>query len=110
MSKLSTDLRKLIGAGSSVPRSWPLARFEAVVAEIKEEAIQKGLDQKPWIVITIAAAMTLGSPESVTSVARYLVETVPPNDVMAAVELAREVGVIGMAMNGVRTDAERDIC
>lgn len=110
MSKLSTDLRRLIGSKSSVLRHWPIASFEAVVAEIQEEATERGLDQKLWIVITIATAMRLGSPESVTAVAKHLVRTISPNNVTAAVEFAREVGVIGMAMNGVRTDALRDIC
>ena len=110
MSNLSTDLRELVGTNSSVLRCWPLARFEAVVAQIKEEAIGKGLAWKPWIVITIATAMTSGSPESVTTVARYLVKTIPPSDIMAAVEFAREVGVTGIAMNGVRTDALRHMC
>lgn len=109
MPKPSNNLRKLIGAKSSVLRCWPPATFEAVVAEIEKEATERGLDQKPWIAITIATVMTLGSPESVTAVAKHLVKTTPPNDVVAAVEFAREVGVMGMAMNGVWINARQEI-
>ena len=110
MSKLSAALRALIDVKSPQLPAWPLARFRAVVEKIEEEAEGRGLGANPWLAIVMAVSMTAGSHEPVAVVAQHITKTLPSGAAVKAAEFMREVGIICMAMNGVRIDAQRKIC
>lgn len=108
MSKLSADLRVLIDRTSPKPPTRPLKEFGALIAKMEEEATEKGLGQKTWIAMAMAVVMTASSSAPIAAVAHHVVKRLPSDEVLAAVEFMREVGIICMAMNGVRIDAQRE--
>lgn len=107
MAKLSPALKAQIGTVLSQQPAWSPAEFERVMEKIEQEAAGRGLARTSGLAIVMAVTMTAGSQKSMEAFSRYIVRTTPWSGITKVVEFMREVGIICMAMNGVRTDSGR---
>ena len=97
-------------ANSPPPPAQSPAKVKDVISRIEHDATARGLGRCSWLAIVIATTMTMDLPESIAAVAQHVVGSVPPNESIKVVEFMREVGMICIAMNGVRPEAELDLC
>jgi hypothetical protein len=67
--------------------------MEAVMDKMRQGATARGLRKPLWLTIAIATTNAIGTPKTVAAVARHIIATVPPSEVVEAIEFVREVGM-----------------